>query len=196
MTRRRLLARWLLVAAAGGGSTIAGASAAGAQPADTDAALASELLAVELLSIAVCERVLASNLLATRSKRLARRVLSHEHAHAALLLPELHGLGVNPPPAPVSPQQVDQALAAHHVDRRVEDLHTERDGLDLLLDVESVAEGAYYTAMSKLQLPHLQLLAAQLLASEAQHEAMLGLLRAPKDFDRASAYPFVEGIHG
>jgi len=200
MTRRRLLARWLSGAVAAGVGTalgtIAGASSALGQPASTDAEMASELLSVELLSIAVYERVLASNLLSERSARLTRRLLSHERAHAAALLPELHQLGADAPAAPVGPQEVDQALAAHHVDHRVEDLHSGRDGVDLLLDVEGLAEGAYYTAMSRLQLPHLQLLAAELLASEAQHEAMLGLLRAPKNFDRAAPYPFVEGIHG
>ncbi len=199
MTRRRLLARWLSGAVAAGAGTalgtIAGASSALGQPANTDAEMTSELLAVELLSIVVYERVLASNILSDQSARLARRLLSHERAHAAALLPELHQLGANAPPAPIGPHEVDQALVAHHVERRVEDLHSGRDGLDLLLDVEGVAEGAYYTAMSRLQLPHLQLLAARLLASEAQHETMLGLVRAPKNFDRAAPYPFVEGSH-
>jgi Ferritin-like domain len=200
MTRRRLLARWLEGSlAAGAGvtpATIAGASPAPAQPADPDGEMASELLALELLSIAVYERVLSSRLLSPRPTRVTRKLLSHEHAHAAALLPELHQLGLDSPVAPASLQDVDQALAARHIDRRIEDLHTERDCLDLLLNVEGVAEGAYYSAMSKLQRPRLQRLAAELLASEAQHEAMLGLLRAPKDFDRAAPYAFVEGIHG
>ena len=54
-------------------------------------------------------------------------------------------------------------------------------------------EGAYYQAMSKLVDPRLQQLGAQILASEAQHYALLGELRRHKDFSRAVPYAFVEG---
>jgi len=196
-TRRQLLSRAL----AGGAATCAGvalvplagpADALAAEPV-SDASLVQSLLAAELLAAAVYERVLATGLLSARAAGVAQLALAHEHAHAAALRPELRSLGATAPPAPADSQAIDNALSDHHVSRSVSDLHRERDCLDLLLDLENLMEGAYYAAMSKLSHPRLQQLGAQVLASEAQHYALLGELRRHKDFSRAVPYAFVEG---
>lgn len=188
-------------ALAGGASACAGAAlvpltgpmdALAAAPV-TEAKLVQGLLAAELLATAVYERVLATGLLSARSAAVAHQLLSHEHAHAAALEPELRSLGAAAPPAPADSQAIDNALSAHHVSRSVSGLKHERDCLDLLLDLENLMEGAYYAAMSKLNHPRLVQLGAQILASEAQHYALLGELRRHKDFSRAVPYAFVEG---
>jgi hypothetical protein len=177
----------------GPGEPLTGPAGALAAETMSDASLAEGLFAAELLAAAVYERVLATGLLSARSARVARLALSHERAHAAALQPQLTSLGAVPPPAPSDSQAIDNALSEHHVSRSVTGLHHERDCLDLLLDLENLMEGAYYGAISKLTHPHLMLLAAQILASEAQHYALLGELRRHKDFSRAVPYAFVEG---
>ncbi len=196
LDRRRLIGAGLL---AGARLTLGVPSPAGATPPPASAAadthLLQDLLRTERLTIAVVARVLASDHLGARGRRLARQVLAAEQVHAGALQQALHALRA-PLPAigPVPATALDRGLAQRRVGRTVEDLHSEHDCLDLLLSLESIAEGALYAAMSQLADPGHQRLAAELLASEAEHEALLGLLREPKDFDRAAPYAFVEGI--
>jgi hypothetical protein len=196
-TRRQLLSRALTGGAAACAGTALGvlpgpALALGAEPV-SDTKLVQGLLAAELSAAAVYERVLATGLLAPRSQRAARGLLAHERAHAAALGPELSSLGGVAPPAPADTKAIERFLSDHHVSRSFADLHHERDCLDFLLDLENLMEGAYYQAMSKLTRPRLMQLGAQILASEAQHYAVLGELRRRKDFSRAVPYAFVEG---
>jgi ferritin-like protein len=162
---------------------------------ESDAQLLADLLAVEMLAVAVYQHVLATTLLSPRAQTVARKVLGQERAHAAAMGAELARLGQTPPVPPSDERQIAQQLSQRHVSRSLTDLHNEHDALDLLLDVEGVAEGAYYAAMSKLHRTPLIQLAAEILASEAQHEAVLGELRRGKDFSRAAPYAFVEGTH-
>lgn len=196
-TRRQLLARALygsVVACVG--TAVAPLSdperALGAGPV-TDANLVQGLIGAELLAAAVYDHVLATGLLSGRSERAAHGLLAHEHAHAAALQTELRILGSAAPAGPADTKAIQTALSDHHVTRSLTDLHRERDCLDLLLDLENLMEGAYYQAMSKLVRPRLLTLGAQILASEAQHYALLGELRRHKDFSRAVPYAFVEG---
>jgi Ferritin-like domain len=196
-TRRRLLGG----AVAGGAGLVAatrlleGAEAVAAESSSPgDPQLVSDLMGVELLSQVVIEHVLLSPHMSLRSRRVAHRVLAAERAHAAALEPHLRRLRSPRPRVPGTTEEIDAVLAARHVSHRVSELHSEHDCLELLLNLESIAEGAYYSSLSKLSNPRLQLLAARILASEAQHEAMVGVLRDHKDFARAAPYAFVEGI--
>jgi hypothetical protein len=196
-TRRQLLSLALTGGTAACAGTAVGALAGpglalGAEPV-SDPKLVRLLLGAELLAAAVYERVLATGLLSPRAQRAARGLLAHEHAHAVALQAELTGLATSAPSAPADTKAVQSALSDHQVTRSLTDLHHERDCLDLLLDLENLMEGAYYQAMSKLARPRLQQLGAQILASEAQHYALLGELRRHKDFSRAVPYAFVEG---
>lgn len=193
LTRRRLIGGIL-----GGGAALAAAAgpevAAGDSQTPGDPQLISDLTGVELLSQTVLERVLVNPHMSPRSRRVGRRVLAAERAHAAALEPDLRRFQRPRPRVPTTAAEIDAVLAARHVSRMVSELHSEHDCLELLLNLESLAEGAYYSALSKLTDPRLQVLAARILASEAQHEAMLGVLRDHKDFARAAPYAFVEGI--
>lgn len=196
-TRRQLLSTALAGGAAACAGTVLGPLAApalalGAEPV-SDTTLVRGLLAAELVGAAVYERVISTGLLSARSARAARGLLAHERAHAAALGPELSTLGGTAPSPPADSKAIETFLSEHHVTRSFSDLHHERDCLDLLLDLENLMEGAYYQALSKLVDPRLQQLGAQILASQAQHYALLGELRRHKDFSRAVPYAFVEG---
>ncbi|HSO98976.1 MAG TPA: ferritin-like domain-containing protein [Solirubrobacteraceae bacterium] len=191
LDRRRLIALGLV---AGAGLALPRTGRAQPLPSD-EGQLLTVLLEAELISVAVVERVLASPHLHRRARTLASRLLAAERVHASALERALRAIGVTERPAPPgTAAALDEALAARHIHQRVSALHKEHDCLDLLLALESMAEGMYYAAMPHLPSPSLQRLAAGLLASEAQHESLLGLLRNPKDFNRAAPYAFVEGF--
>lgn len=186
--------RQLIVLAGAGAAAVIAPEIAGAQAPVDQPHLVGDLLATELVAIAALERVLLSPHLSSRARRLSRQILAQEHTHAAALTRALRGLGVvRLPVIPMTPSEIDRGLSDRHVGRTVQNLHSERDCLDLMLDLEGMAEGRYYRAMAKLTTASLQVLAAALLANEAQHEALLGELRLPKNFDRAAPYAFVEG---
>jgi hypothetical protein len=155
----------------------------------------AELLLTERLTIAVGEHVLGSPHLGRTASAAIRRVLAAEKQHAAALEQTLRSLGVRPTPAGQAPvSALDRGLRERHVHRTLQGLHDEHDCLDLLLALESIAEGGLYAAMPNLTTPAHQRLAAGLLASEAQHQAVLGRIRGAKDFNTAAPYAFVEGI--
>lgn len=182
-----------MLAGAGAATLVVPVSAGAETPVD-QRVLVGDLLATELIGIAALKRVLVSPHLSGKAWMLSRRILTQEHSHAAALARALRALGVNQmPKIPVTAAEIDRGLSDRHVGRRVEDLHSEHDCLDLLLDLEGMTEGRYYRAMAKLTDPTLQALSAALLASDAQHEALLGELRVPKNFYRAAPYAFVEG---
>lgn len=196
-TRRQLVARALAVGGLGtAGPTVAsllGAaqSHAAATP-RTDADLLYELLAVELLVAVVYTKVIQTGVLSARADRLADELLVHEQAHARVLTLALRNRGGIPPTSPESTSAIDDLLAATHVSGSLAKLKDERDCIHLLLDMETVAEGAYYKAMSMLRNPHLLRTGAEIMASEAQHYTVLSRVLHPGDVGRAVPYAFVE----
>jgi Ferritin-like domain len=200
MTRRQIVS----VALALGGLGAAGSTAASlltatrSEAADhvpTDSDLLYGLLAIELLVVAVYAQVIDSGLLSAGAQRVARQLLAHERAHVRVLTAELRKLGVAPPVSPASTSVTDKALADRHVSSGVAKLQNEQECLRLLLDVESVAEGSYYTAMSKLEDPGLLRTAAAIMANEGQHSTALSELLHPGDISQAVPYAFVEGTY-
>jgi hypothetical protein len=152
-----------------------------------------QVLAVEFLAIGVYKGVIGSGLLAPRTEHEARRALSQERAHVRALAAALGELGGTIPPRPSGPGAIDQTLAAHKVTGRLTSLRTEHDCVSLLLDLEAVAEGAYFKVMSKLQDPGLLHLAAQIMANEAQHATAVSEARRPGNIAQAVPYAYVEG---
>ncbi len=192
--RRRLLAGALL---AGGLAVarpaLAFAAATPAPPSDSD--LLAGLLSVEALVATVYERVLAGGRLSPRAHRLARRVLAQEQAHAAALTAQLALFGGTPPSPHVAPAALQAELARHKITINVDSLGSEKDALKLLTQAESVAEGAYFAAMSKLSHPRLITLGAEILASEAQHFTLVAQILHPHDlgFNKTVPDAFVQG---
>lgn len=196
MTRREAVVR----ATRGGGlgaawSLLIAAQSDAATAPETDGQLLYATLAVELLVIAVYERVIAAGKLSIENAAFARRLLSYERVHARVLARELRILGGSMPPSltAASASALDAILVGKQVSERVSELGTERDGLRLLIKVEEVAEGAYYHAISKLADPRLVLRSAQIMASEAQHRALLSVALDPGDITNAVPVAFVQG---
>lgn len=183
---------------------IAGVSASGllapargwaAQSADVggDAAIIARALAVEQLLVYVYRRVLSTGTLHPAVTHVVGELLTDELAHVRVLQSELARLGGAIPTGPTTTAAADRALARHHVTRRLDQLHRQHDCLKLLVDAESVVEGAYFTAVSKLQDPVLLRIALETMGCEAQHWTVLSGLQNRGNVLRSVPYPFVAG---
>ena len=202
LTRRRLLALGtaapVLAAAVAGAEaaelTLAGGARADAGSRAADGDRLRRLISVELLMLYCYEHVLASPLLDARSRRLLAPLRVHEQAHVRALSAHLAALGGTPPPGPVSVKEADRDLARRGVVGRLGQLKGGRDALFLLLAVEKVVVGAYFVALIKLNDSKLVTLAAQIMASDAQHEALVGEALYPGDAQKAVPSGLVQGI--
>lgn len=65
-----------------------------------------------------------------------------------------------------------------------------------LIDVESMLEGAWFSAIAKLRDPRLAGLAARIMACEAQHWTVLSSVSHHGDPKLTVPYPFVRGSSG
>jgi hypothetical protein len=196
-TRRELVA----VAAAG---TVAGAgaglaivadpsAAATPPPMTTPEALSNALLAERLLVLAY-RRVLASGILPLALQRTATGFLAHEIEHVSTVARRLAELGVAASTGPLDLASAEPLLAKHHVKGSLTNLPTKwGQCVILLVDLESVAEGAYFNAMRDLTSPSLIRLSAQIMSCEAQHWTVLMTALNPGQVVKAVPWPFVLG---
>jgi hypothetical protein len=200
LTRRQVVARGLGgasvaglgVTTAGLGSAASAAAAAGAAIVDADRL--RRLVSVELLLLYCYEQILAGPLLRPRARRLLSPLVGHEEAHVRALSAHLAALGGNAPSPPRSVRVADHDLARRGVGGRLGQLRGGRDALFLLLAVEQVVVGAYFVALTKLGDPRLITLAAQIMASDAQHEALIGEAIHPGDAQKDVPSGLVQGI--
>jgi hypothetical protein len=200
-TRRQILA----FGAAGSlglatGSAVAwlAASPADAAPAQrtaqrADADRLRRLISVELLLLYCYQEILAAPLLDPRAHRLLAPLRGHEEAHVRALSARLSAFGQTPPAAPDSVKEANRDLGRRGVVGRLGQLEGKRDALHLLLAVEKVVVGAYFVALTKLNDRRLMILAAQIMASDAQHEALVGEALYPGDAQKAVPSGLVQG---
>jgi hypothetical protein len=188
--RRELVAGALAGAAAGLGS---GSPALADSPAPSDAELLSKTLEVERLMVLAYERVLASGALSPGVQRAITPFLGQERAHLSAVAAALTRLGAPASAGPLSLEDASGALSAHSVPGSLTDLHTEHACLKLLVDLESVAEGASYTPIRNLRHPDLVVLCARIMGCEAQHWTVLSGLRHPGQYVKAVPWPYVFG---
>ena len=166
--------RELLVAGTGAAAmTVAGAAVAGSAVAGGASPAAAfqadrlrRLLSAELLILYCYEHVLDSQIL-------------DPHQRQAL--------------APLQAQEADHDLSHRKVRERLGQLKGQMDALHLLLSVERVVVGAYFVALTKLADPSLVTLSAQIMANDAQHEAIIGELLYPGIAQQAVPYGLVQG---
>jgi hypothetical protein len=193
-TRRELIAG---AAAAAGAATVTGGVSAGDALADTpapsDAELLGQSLDVERLIVLGYRRVFASGVLTPAIQRAISSHLEHEVSHVTALAARLRSLGAPAPTGSLDLKTAADVMAQHHVSGSLTDLHSQNDGLKLLVDLESAAEGAHYTALKDLRRPELQHLSVQIMACEAQHWTVLSGLRNPGQYVKAVPWPFVYG---
>jgi hypothetical protein len=192
-TRRELVRSGIAATAAlSVGVRSAGASAAAA-PAHSDAGVLARTLEIEQLVSIAYRQALGSHALGPAAARVLGGVLSQELEHVAALERELRGLGAGIPGAPASLASAQAALGRHHVSASLTRLETEHQCLKLLIDMESLAEGAYFSAISKLSDPALLRTSAEIMGCEAQHWTLLSALRHRGNVDQSVPYPFVQG---
>ena len=195
LTRRQIIARGgvgTMALAAGAAATLSVAPASAAVP-QSDADRLRRLISVELLMLYCYERILQGPLLEPRARRLIEPLPAHESAHIHALSVRLAALGGTPPPPPANDKQADRNLARRGVVSRLGQLNGEHDALHLLLGVEQVVVGAYFVALTKLADLRLVTLAAQIMASDAQHEALVGEALYPGDAQKAVPSGLVQG---
>ena len=196
-TRRELVAG--VATAVGASAGAAAAVALGSAPAladsapPSDAQLLAKTLEVERLMVFAYERVFASGILTTGVQQAITPFLGHERAHLSAVAAALRGLGAPAATGPLSLKEASDALGSHHVSASLTDLHNEHDCFRLLIDLESVAEGASYTPIKDLRRPELVQLCAQIMACEAQHWTVLSGLRNPGQYVKAVPWPYVFG---
>jgi hypothetical protein len=192
-TRRELL----LGSAAGVAGTLVAAASA---PAAETAADAFEidrlqrLLRLELLLLFCYRHVLASPLLTARAHRTLAPFIAHEQAHIAALERPLRAAGGAIPSPPASVAAANRDLGHRKIGGRLGQLRGDLDAVRLLMTLEQVTIGAYFVALMKIQDTNLIELVSQIMANEAQHDAMLGLLLPPNKPANAVPYGLVQGL--
>lgn len=195
-TRRQLLA-------GGAGAGMAGAAllgSASALAATTKGAPTTEperiqrLLSVEMLLVYCYEQVIASSLLSPAQRRSLMPLQANEEAHVRALARVLKQLGGVQPPPPRTLAEANKDLSHRKIGGRLGQLKNTKDALYLLLSAERVAVGAYFVALAKLESRSLLTLSAEIMANDAQHEALIGeLLNKGKAAD-AVPYGLVQGV--
>jgi hypothetical protein len=198
-TRRELLA----VAGAGAGAALLASAQAPAQAATTHRAgpqvipvpeRLQRLVRLELLLLYCYQHVLASSILSPRARRTLTPFVAQEQAHTAALERQLRALGGQVPPGPGSVAEANRDLAHRKVGGRLGQLRGDLDAVRLLLTTEQVVIGAYDVALLTLQDTNLIELFCQIMANEAQHDAVLGLLLPPGNPGSAVPYGLVQGL--
>lgn len=152
------------------------------------------LLSVEQLLLYVYEQVLGASILPAAARTELSVVRSHEQVHVRTLQARLTQRGGRVPQAPASVADANRRLAVRQVSGRLGQLRGPDDALRLLLALERVVVGAYFVALIKLTEPSLITLASQIMASDSQHQAILGTLLEPRDIPAAVPSGLVQGV--
>ncbi len=200
MSRLRTRRQLLMAAGAATGAALAGPDlAAGAGAAKAPQVIPvterlQRLLRLELLLLFCYQHVLGSSILTPRARRTLTPFVGHEEAHIALLEAQLRGPGVALPAGPATVQEANRDLARRKVGGRLGQLKGDLDAVRLLLTTEQVTIGAYDVALLTLDDARLIELACQIMANEAQHDAMLALLLPPGTPGSAVPYGLVQGL--
>lgn len=161
--------------------------------ASSDADVLRGLVMVEQLLAFSYQQLLAAGGFSDATKPMISSFLSHERTHLALLTAALGRQGGSAPSPPGTVGEASRALAQLGAPGSLRLSHTEVDSIHYLIGAETVAEGAYYQAMSKLGDPKLAVSAGEIMACQAQHWTSLSGLLHAGDVNRAVPYPVVLG---
>jgi Ferritin-like domain len=197
-TRREWLGRTLWTATGatlGTGAALATTSAPALAdaPVPSDSETLGKVLEVERLVVLGYRQVLASGALGPDVNAALEPFLAHELEHVATVAAHLKALGATADTSPLDAKTGGALLGKYHVPGSLTDLHGRKDGFRLLVNLESVAEGAYFTALKTLGTEELQTMSAQAMACEAQHWTVLSGLRNPGLYVKSVPWPFVTG---
>jgi Ferritin-like domain len=192
-TRRELVRTGIGVAAAGSLAGLAASAVAATSPTAAETEALSYALQTERLSVIVYRQVLASNVVSAGVASQLRVLLGQDLQHAARLEQVLRKMGAAIPQGPTGVAAAQAMLREHSIHRSLTALHSQYDGLRLLIDAESLTEGAYFKAIPDLQDSALIRLSVAIMGSDAQHWAVLSGIQHPGDFTTSVPYPFVQG---
>jgi ferritin-like protein len=163
-------------------------------PTGTDTMRLQRLMSVEQLILFAYDHVVASSILPASARPAIDQMHAHEQAHVDALRGQLTARHAATPPPPPSITVANRYLARRSVGGRLGHLRGTKDALFLLLSLERVVIGAYFVSLRDLRDPGLIALAAQIMASDAQHEAIVSVLLNPGDIPAAVPYGLVQGV--
>jgi hypothetical protein len=192
-TRRQMMSRAITAATAGSALAWAAEASAAASPASSGAQRLARALQIEHLVVTAYRHVLKTNVLTAGVRDQLGVMLGHELEHVASLTAALERIGATVPAPPPTVQAAQNELTRYKVYWSLTRLRHQRSALKLLIDVESLAEDAYFKAIEKLQDVTLLRASAEIMACEAQHWTALSGLLHHYDVTKAIPYPFVGG---
>jgi ferritin-like protein len=196
-TRRQLLAGG--VGAAAGLSVIAPGVAwadSGDQsdsklpPKVQDGKVLQRLLEAERLLQYGYEHALGSGYLKHTAQQLALQQLAHEQAHVTMLQEQLKALSL---PNAALQKKSTEHFPPEDVSSLFKAAKHEKDQLQVIVQIENLAQSSYFKAAGGFHDRRLVRLAAEILACEAQHWTMLVDLLHKGDATRAVPHPTVRG---
>jgi hypothetical protein len=150
-----------------------------------DGNVLQQLLGAEDMLEYSAQKSLGSGKLGHDARELVLLILAQEEEHVAGLKAHLRALHL---PAKPSPSSVPPDVVALFAD-----IKSEVQALQGLLQVESLLESAYFIAAGTFQDPRLSLLAAEVLANQAQQWALLEALLHRGDPTKAAPHPAIRG---
>jgi hypothetical protein len=164
------------------------------RPGAADTVRLQRLMSVEQLMLYVYDHVVATSILPPGPRRTMAQLQAHEQAHVGALGDRLRARGARRPPSPPGLAVANHYLARRDVRGRLGQLQGPQDALRLLLALERVVVGAYFVALREMRDPDLIVLAAQIMASDAQHEAVDSEQLNFGDIPSAVPYGLVQGV--
>ena len=201
MTPREPTRRELLGAGAVGAAGLLALPAAAAadttttsEPPISAAERIRRLIQLELLGVYCYRYVLGSSILGPTAHSRLTPFVGHEEAHIGALTARLKARGGTVPPGPDSIKTANRDLGHRGIGGRLGQLQGERDALYMLLTLEQVTIGAYFVALMQIKDPDLVSLVCQIMANEAQHDAMIGLSLPKATPQSAVPYGLVQGL--
>jgi hypothetical protein len=199
-TRRELLAAAAAGVAAAGALAPGVAEAAGSSSTTSAAAAVPvperlvRLMRLELLMLYCYDQILSSSALAPGTRAAVMPLRGHELAHIAALKAQLTARGATPPAPPTGVAEANRYLGHRHVGGRLGQLRGDKDAVYLLYSLERVTVGAYFVALTTFREPALITLIAEMMACDAQHEAILSLQLPPYKIPAAVPYGLIQGV--
>jgi hypothetical protein len=183
-----------LPATATAATTTSESTSTSGQPPLTETERLQRLIGLELLLLYCYHHVLDSSILKPGTRRTLAPFVGHEQAHIEALQAQLKARGGAAPSGPDSVKTANRYLANRNVAGRLGQLKGSRDALNLLLRLEQTMIGAYFVALINVNDSKLISLVCQIMANEAQHDAMIGLSMPKGKPGKAVPYGLVQGL--
>jgi hypothetical protein len=193
-TRRELASAAASAALTATGLVAAGSATAAVLPPQTEPQVLSRALLMERLVVRAYRLVLGSGKLEPGVARTLAGFLAQEVEHLSAVASRLSGMGLAAPTGALDLHAADALLAKHEVEGKLTKLPRTQGGcLVMLVDIESLVEGAYFNGLRDLHRPDLIQVSAEIMSCEAQHWTVLMELLNPGKIVKAVPWPFVLG---